>query len=382
MTLWDKMCLKSKNPQTRQEAAERLVASAKPEAIELLVGCLYDQDAMVRRSAARAFNTISYERAISALIAALKDTHFEVRAAAASALGRQGDISSIKPLVQVLRDPKSRVRTCAASSLRKLGWKPSDNEEHALFEIALGNPRNAVQAGTSAIELLAAELSHETSFHRRAVAEALRDMNHPEAIKSLLNAAKFDADVTVRVAAIYALTEVEDAQVIPALEKSLGAGDARVRLAAAQVLAVRADPSQAHRFLELLKDKHFEIRLAAVKFLSKLRGPEITSALMPMIHDPDKDVREAVAKAMGAMRSTAATESLVLALIDEDHSVRLAAESALEQIDPHWILSEAARHAMARLELSANDNRGWVRAATVMLLEKLGATNRGMRAHA
>jgi HEAT repeat protein len=93
-----------------------------------------------------------------------------------------------------------------------------------------------------------------------------------------------------------------------------------------------------------------------------------------MLWDPDHDVREAAAKALGSLRTTAATESLVLALIDEELGVRIAAEQALEQIDRQWICSEAAQRARARLELSINDGRSWVRSAAVTLREKLSAT--------
>jgi HEAT repeat protein len=382
MILWNRLSLKSKNPQTRRNAVDRLVASNTTEAVELLVACLCDKDAMVRRTAAAAFNTITDERAINSLISALNDTNCDVRAAAAGALGRQGDLRCIAPLVGALRDCKSRVRTRAAASLRKLGWKAANKEEHALFEVALGNPGAAVRAGHAAIELLASELSSNTSFFRRLVAEALEEVNDPRATKSLLTAARSDTDVTVRVAAIYALSGMKDKQAIPILEEGLRSHDSHVRLAAVQVLTHLADSTHTHRFLELLKDNHFEVRLAAVNFLSKLRDPKIEEALVPMLWDPDHDVREVVAKALGSMHSTAATESLIVALTDEEYAVRVAAEQALKQIDEQWIFSEAAQRAKTRLELSAHDNRSWVRSATVMLLKKLNTAKSGVYAPA
>jgi len=166
------------------------------------------------------------------------------------------------------------------------------------------------------------------------------------------------------------------------LEMGLGASDSHVRLAAVQVLAQRANDSHIPKFLELLKDNHFELRLAAVKFVAKLHDPKYAEALLPLLWDPDHDVREVAARALGSLRSAAALEPLVVALIDEEHSVRKAAERALQQIDQRWMFSEAAQRAKAQLELSANDNRSWVRSATMMLLKKLNHAPEAARIHA
>jgi len=371
MNLLNKWRLRSHNPQIRRLAVENLAASKDIHAVELLVGCLCDSDTIVRHVAAHAFISITDQRSITALIKALADPNHEVRAAAALALGRQGDLASIKPLIHSLRDPKSRVRNSAAIGLRKLGWKPHSKEDHALFEIALGNPRGAVRSGDEAVSPLASELSSDSSFFRRAVAEVLKDLDDPRATNSLVKAATYDSDVSVRIAAIYGLADMEDSLALPVLDKGLVAGDERVRLAAIQVLAKKAGAEHGPRFLALLKDNHFEVRLAAVNFLGKLRDAKFAEALVPMLWDHDHDVREAAAKVLGEMKVRNAIEALVLALIDEEHAVRIAAEKALERIDGQWLFSEAAQRAKARLELSINDGRSWVRSATIVLLDKL-----------
>jgi HEAT repeat protein len=378
MNVFTNMRLRSKNPQTRREAVETLAESGSLRAVESLVAALGDPDALVRRAAAKAFNSINDERAVAALSSSLSDQSAEVRATAASALGRQGNLSVIPPLVRALRDVKSRVRASAAGSLRKLGWKPDNDDDRVRFEIALGNPRNAARAGGLAVEALTNELSRDTSFHRRAVAEALRDMNDPRALEALLQVAVSDPDITVRVAAIYSLGGSNDPRVTVALEAGLAAGDTHVRLAAVQVLAACADKSQAARFVGLLKDKHFDVRLVAVKFLASLHDVNYADKLLTLMLDPDKDVREAVARAMGQMQHRPATEPLILALIDEESSVREASSRALDQIDAHWSSTDAARRARARLEMSAHDDRGWVRSAALVLLAKLDLMRRGV----
>ena len=51
-------------------------------------------------------------------------------------------------------------------------WNQGIGPNHALFEIALGNPQGAARSGAEAVESLASELANNTSFFRRAVAEA------------------------------------------------------------------------------------------------------------------------------------------------------------------------------------------------------------------
>src|ERR1700704_448393 len=82
MSMWDKLRLKSGNPQTRRKIVDRLAASKGLKAVELLVECLCDEDEMVRRVAAEAFNRIKDERSITVLISALDDASCEVRTVA------------------------------------------------------------------------------------------------------------------------------------------------------------------------------------------------------------------------------------------------------------------------------------------------------------
>src|SRR5207244_1322388 len=79
---------------------------------------------------------------------------------------------------------------------------------------------------------------HDTSFVRRAAAEALQGLADPRAVQPLL-AALEDPDSTVRVSAIHALTKDTSELVTGKLARLLRASDACVRMAAAQVLSKR-----------------------------------------------------------------------------------------------------------------------------------------------
>ena len=271
----------------------------------------------------------------------------------------------------MLSDPSSDAREAAASALRQLGWKPSTKEDLARFEIALGNTPAAVSIGEAAVDPLLADLTHETSFHRRAAAEALRELNDPRKIAPLLEALK-DSDPTVRVSTIHSLGSVASEHVMAEILKLFRDRDPHVRLAAAQVMARRNDSPPAH-FMCLLEDKSFEVRLAAVQFLGRIRNPQVAELLLPLLSDTDVDVRQATAAALGTLGNPSAIEALVISLTDEDKMVRRAAERSLDQLDPTWTGSAAAQHARAQLEGLADSRPPWVRSDILQVLSRIPA---------
>jgi HEAT repeat protein len=308
---------------------------------------------------------------------ATRDASSEVREAAAAVLGRMGDPQACGALSLLLNDPKATVRTAAGTALKNLGWTPATPEEKAVFEVASGNARGAAFAGQAGVKALVTDLKHDTSFKRRAAAEALQEVNDPRALQPLLVAVQ-DEDPTVRVSAIHALSRQSEAPVTPTLLKLLRDNDPCVRLASAQVLSRRDDANLAQDFINLLADQNFEVRGTAVQFLGRIPDARIAEALIPMLKDSDNDVRQYAAKALGSIGNPKAIEALVMTLIDEEHSVRQAAEGALGQIDRHWTESELARRASSRLEASLEDRPAWVRSAVSQVLAKLRGSSAGV----
>src|SRR5439155_11427394 len=204
MVWWNNLQLKSRNPEARRKAIEALKPPGDERTLEILVAALADDDGEVRGAAARAFEQIKHPNAGPALIAAVRQGSPDLRQAAVTALGHLGDVSPTRLLADLLKHSNPAMRAAAAGALRRLAWKPSTREEQALFEIALGNTRAAAFAGEAALQPLVTELKHDTSFQRRAAAEALANVNDPRRIQPLLAAAR-DPDATVRVSAIHAL---------------------------------------------------------------------------------------------------------------------------------------------------------------------------------
>jgi len=344
----------------RCKAVENLAGSSHPSDTERIFASLHDLEPQVRCAAVRALGKKKTPQARASLLKALRDENFQVRETAARAVGQLGDTGCAAALTACLRDPDAAVRIATAGALRALGWRPSTQEEVALFEIALGNTPAAASSEHASTASSSPGRIEDTSFYRRMAAEDLKQRNAPAMIKALLTDLQ-NGDLLVRVSAVHDLGKVSEPQITEVLLKLFRHRDTEIRLAAAQAVAAREDAPAGH-FLGLLQDPSFEVRLTAVQFLGRIRHKQIAEVLFPLLADPKLEVRQATATALGLIGNPSAIESLVVSLADEDEHMRLVAERALEQIDPAWMHSAAAQNARGRLEsmLSVRATDGWI----------------------
>ena len=63
LNLWNKLQLKSRNPEVRQRAVAKLAAAGALPTLDLLFPCLADEDGQVRRAAAKALGSGRNDRA-------------------------------------------------------------------------------------------------------------------------------------------------------------------------------------------------------------------------------------------------------------------------------------------------------------------------------
>lgn len=334
------LLLKSPDPRMRCKGVENLSGSSHPSDTELIFASLQDENPEVRCAAVRALAKANKPGTQEALVGALSDTSFRVREAAARALGGLGTSDSAEALARCLRDSDAAVRIAAAGTLRTIGWKPATQEDLAWFEIAIGNTPAAVSGSKGPGD---AEPGHDTAFHRRLAAEALREKNDPVRINALLAAVR-GKDLLARVSAVHDLGQIDDPRITQELLELFRDPEPEVRLVAAQVLAERDDSPPAH-FVGLLQDNSYEVRLAAVQFLGRIRHRQIVELLVPLLSDQEVLVRQATARALGAIGQASAIEPLVGSLADKDEHMCRIVEQALEQIDPEWMRSEGARKA-------------------------------------
>ena len=145
MLWWFIQQLKSRKPEARIAAAEKLAASGKPEAINALAEAAADPEITVRRAVTLALGAFRHDSVAIPLTGLLNDLAPEVREAAALALGQAHALCAERPLIAALKDTNTEVRKAAARALYQLGWQPQTSDERAVHSIATGKFMQATQ---------------------------------------------------------------------------------------------------------------------------------------------------------------------------------------------------------------------------------------------
>src|SRR5262245_42871124 len=95
MQWWNSQHIRSKNPQARQEAVEKLASQGTPNAFREIMGAARDSEASVRLAVAKALRSCHDRDALPVLFNALRDPVDVVREAAVMSLRKIGDITTI-----------------------------------------------------------------------------------------------------------------------------------------------------------------------------------------------------------------------------------------------------------------------------------------------
>jgi len=187
--------LHSSDTSTQSEAAKAL-GSLGPEAMDVLIRALKKKDKDNRLVIIKALTEIRDPESVPMLIEMLKDENSEVRWEAAIALGEIPDPRSVEPLITCLRDHDKYVRFGAALSLKKLGWKPSNDEEKAFLFVGMQDWKAVQLIGNSAIPALTHILHDRNSNVRIRAVEILGELKSTQAIPLLIQSlADEDGDV-------------------------------------------------------------------------------------------------------------------------------------------------------------------------------------------
>lgn len=181
-------------------------------------------------------------------------------------------------------------------------------------------------------ELHAAMLGGEPAV-RTAAAAALARLA-PASIHSLMEAARHH-DPDVRLAALSALRQTTDPDVVPALGHALHDTDDRVRSLAGGGLRAIATPEAQSILAAAAGDADVDIRWQAVGMLGTF-GEAAVSPLLLAMRDNDFRVRTDALRALQAICADA-PEPLISALHDQNASMRAAATEVLGTLDERAI---------------------------------------------
>src|SRR5881409_442191 len=114
MQWWTAQQLKSKKPQARQEAVEKLAGEGSPSAFRSIISAASDPEAVVRLAVVRSLGACRQAEALRVLFKTLRDPIDVVREAAVMSLRKIGDITTIEHLLPALQDSHAGVRWHAA----------------------------------------------------------------------------------------------------------------------------------------------------------------------------------------------------------------------------------------------------------------------------
>jgi HEAT repeat protein len=262
----------------------------------------------------------------------LNDREPEVQQAAMLALKGSLDARVSTALVPLLHHGNAGTRGQAAQMLESLGWRSANRHDEMWFQVARGKFSRAASFGAACIPALETVLDSGPSSLSVAAVQALGQIEDENVLRPLFRALK-SADPSVCVAAVGALAKMDRPEAIEPLIAGLRHRSTQVRLASVEALGVLRATAAVEHMRPLLRDSHWDVRRAAAEALGRLKDARAVEALADRLYDGDADVREAVI--LWARSVTGgAIGPLVLAAGDANSGVRHRRD-ALSRIDSH-----------------------------------------------
>ena len=300
--------LQSPDPEVRANAALALSGLLDESVLAALAeAALSDPNGLVRESAIRAVATAD-PGTLAEILADHED--LVMRVAAAKGLGVKDDPSALGPLTRaLLADLEPEVRSAAADALGSLG------DERALLPLAgalLNDPDSEAAV-------------------RAAAALALGDLGQPAAISPLAGALESDGDAAVREAAAAGLGELgNDAATEDLIDSLSGDEESGVRAAAASALSAIGDPQALAPLMQArAEDESAAVRSEAAAALDEFTGDQLAETLE---ESSIPEERLAAAELLGARGDPSAAPGLIGALTDPEIEVREAAQDSIGQL--------------------------------------------------
>jgi len=176
---------------------------------------LGDFNPKVRQRAVNALAKIG-ETAVPPLIDALEDKNNIVRSASAKALGKIRNTKAIRPLINIMKDKDLNVRLSAAEALENSGWKPGNDSESIVYQVAKKKWEKLFLIGKPAVEPLVDLLKDKAQDIQCAAAKTLGKIKDTRAVDPLIDTLRGGFGLTQK-ESIEALGEIGDAKAVDPL---------------------------------------------------------------------------------------------------------------------------------------------------------------------
>ncbi len=337
------------------------------------------------------------------LLIFLKHPHADFRALAVEALGKVQDANCTNVLVKMLNDPDPSVRIETAFALGQLGQKSAEKPlidvlyAQEILEVKLRAIEALGKIGSErSISVLINLMKNPNSVLRAEAAlsagrMALRNLTHPSLSEALVLCLR-DQNSEVRWKACYSLMRIGKEINFEKLRQVLQDSDARVRMYAVQALGNAQDAAVLEAFGKILAtDRDWRVRVKAANALGKYPLRRIANYVN--FTDQPQHVRVALIQAIGSSAALEPSgyipssrehnlirhhleqilaENNVSAEDGRDRLFHSSAEIGLALISYARLLKEAAA---PRIEEFLNHPQPRLRARALQALAECGAAN-------
>jgi cyclophilin family peptidyl-prolyl cis-trans isomerase/HEAT repeat protein len=283
------------------------------------------------------------------LLIFLNHPHADVRALAVEALGKLQDANCTNALVKMLRDANPNVRIETAFALGQLGQKSAEKPlidvlyTQEILEVKLRAIEALGKIGSErSIPVLINLMKNPNSVLRAEAAlsagrMALRHFTHPSLSEALAHCLG-DQNSEVRWKACYALMRIGKEINFDKLRQALGDSDARVRMYAVQALGNAQDAAALEAFGKILaNDRDWRVQVKAANALGKYPLRRIANYVS--FSNQPHPVRVALIQALGG--SAALEPSGYIPSSREHNLIRHHLEQIL--ITDEWQNDDASR---------------------------------------
>lgn len=311
-----------------------LAGTTDPEVVEGIKKRIQSTTLEVRIMATRALAGLLGNRALPLLHDLVFDGNAQVRKAAADGIAERAQAESVETLERVLRDPDRDVRLAVVRALSKI--RDRSVVGVASFLVYDNDPeikKHAVLALCNA--------NHEDALTVLRLQAQDRD---PEIVREVLGAlielspdqagGLFESALgTLRPEDLVRLAQRFGDRIMPFLEKAVAAPRSVNRLAAIE--AARVVPTREPDFLRAVAatNAHADTRGAALARIRALSCDACREVALALLNDRDAGVRVQAAQILGECGDPSVVEALRGALLDPEESVRVAAAANLLVLD-------------------------------------------------
>lgn len=424
--------LRDRDSKIRRAAVDALGDIGDSRAAEPLRAALHDTDSIVCCWAIKALAKIDGRNAVEPLCGLLDHREGVVRLTTVEVLADIDDSRTRQALAGALHDSWIAVSFAAARGFDRIGL-PDDPAIRSRYIIvltealaeddSLSQPAGIalVKIGAAAVGGICRSLESERDRLRWRTAEVLGEIRSPEAVRPLCKALSTrDARSTVRDAAGKALVRIGATAVGPLVEllaveerdvrdranwalekidpkwaKSEAARTAvpalvaalkrigwpELRVAVVQALHQIGDPSSVGPLVVAFTDEEQKVRQLADTALKEIdpkwAQSEAARAALPALvaalqSSKRRELRVGVVQALRQIGDPGSVGPLIVALADEADEVRAVANTALMELDPKWMKSEAARAVVPELAAALKAEGSGSRLAAVEALRQIG----------